>query len=97
MGEPAKDNGSGLLGDALLAAIEAAVERAVVRAVREARSDSDNLLTLEEAAALLNVKKTWVAESARRGTIPAMKTGHYWRFDKRALLKFLEQNKNSRR
>lgn len=96
MGEPAKDSG-GLLGDALLGAIRQAVKEAVAEAVREAKADDGRLLSIEEASALLNVKKTWVGEAARRGELPSVKIGFYRRFKRADIEKFVEQKKTKPR
>jgi excisionase family DNA binding protein len=40
----------------------------------------DELLTLEETAALLKVPKSWIYERTRKGTIPHLKLGKYLRF-----------------
>jgi hypothetical protein len=53
------------------------------------------LLTVEDVAALLKVRKTWVYEHTRtRGTaraerLPYIKVGKYKRFDPRAVREFL--------
>ena len=93
MAEPVKDNGAGLLGDALLGAIRLAVKEAAAEAVKEVKAAHDKLLTAEEAADFLNVPITWVGEAARRGELPSIKAGHYRRFRRADLEKFIEQKK----
>jgi excisionase family DNA binding protein len=43
------------------------------------------LLDAEEAAAMLNVPKSWVMDQARANKIPHVKLGHYTRFHRDAL------------
>ena len=40
----------------------------------------NDLLTLEETAALLKVPKSWIYERTRKGAIPHLKLGKYLRF-----------------
>ncbi len=66
---------------------------------REHDDDADlqELLTVEEVAALLKVSKSWVYEHTRsRGTprserLPYIKVGKYVRFDARALRAFIQK------
>jgi excisionase family DNA binding protein len=56
------------------------------------------LLTVDEVAAMLNVSKSWVYEHTRishRQTdcLPFVKLGKYLRFEKSALLAFLERQR----
>jgi len=60
------------------------VEIAGTPAVRE-----DDVLTLEEAAALLKVSADAVRSRAERGELPARHFGDEWRFSKLALLAWL--------
>jgi excisionase family DNA binding protein len=46
----------------------------------------DELLTLEETAALLKVPKSWIYERTRKGAIPHLKLGKYLRFPLAELL-----------
>ena len=48
------------------------------------------LLNADEAAALLNVKRSWVMAEARADRIPHLKLGHYTRFDEGELLAWLK-------
>jgi excisionase family DNA binding protein len=50
---------------------------------------NDELLTLEEAAALLKVPKSWIYERTRRGAIPHLKLGKYLRFPLADLLRWI--------
>jgi excisionase family DNA binding protein len=43
------------------------------------------LLTPKEVAAILRVDKSWVYRAAREGSLPAVKLGHYVRFEERVL------------
>lgn len=49
----------------------------------------DDVLSLDEAAALLRVEPTDVREMAEAGEIPARKLGQQWRFSRTALLTWL--------
>lgn len=49
----------------------------------------DEVLTLEEAAALLKVSETLVYQLARSGSLPGRKVGREWRFLRSALLEWL--------
>ena len=53
----------------------------------------DRLLDDREAAALLNVKPSWIGEAARQGRIPHVMLGRYRRFDRADLLAWLDENK----
>lgn len=46
-----------------------------------ARDPRDQLVTAEEAAALLSVPKTWVLAEARADRIPHVRLGRYVRFE----------------
>ena len=50
----------------------------------------DKLLTLEEAAALLKVPKSWIYERTRKGAIPHLKLGKYLRFPLADLLQWID-------
>jgi excisionase family DNA binding protein len=52
------------------------------------------LLNTKEAAELLNIKDTWLAEAAREGRIKSVKVGHYVRFARGDLEAFILQMKN---
>ena len=54
---------------------------------------TDRLLTAEEIAELLNVPVTWVRESTRSGAIPHIELGRYRRYDRDAVLAWLEECK----
>jgi excisionase family DNA binding protein len=53
------------------------------------RSAEEEVLTLEEAAALLRVEPDALVELAERRRIPGRKLGGAWRFSRRALLDWL--------
>jgi excisionase family DNA binding protein len=55
----------------------------------------DELLTLEEAAALLKVPKSWIYERTRKGAIPHVKLGKYLRFPRFDLLQWINTQKRS--
>jgi excisionase family DNA binding protein len=48
-------------------------------------------LTIEEAAVLIGVKKSWLYERTRTNAVPHMKIGKYLRFDREELLAWLDQ------
>jgi excisionase family DNA binding protein len=52
---------------------------------------NDRLLTAEEVAQLLNVPVTWVRESSRSGALPTIELGRYRRYDRDAVLGWLEE------
>jgi excisionase family DNA binding protein len=68
-----------------------------LRIERDDDADLQELLTVEEVAALLKVSKSWVYEHTRsRGTprserLPYIKVGKYVRFDARALRAFIQK------
>jgi len=54
----------------------------------------DRLLDDAEAAELLNVKPSWIAEQAREGRIRGfVMLGRYRRWDRRELLEWVEEQK----
>lgn len=67
------------------------------RLERDDDADLQELLTVEDVAALLKVSKSWVYEHTRsRGTppserLPYIKMGKYVRFDVRALRAFIQK------
>ena len=66
------------------------------------RGTLDELLTVDEVAALLKVPRSWVYEHTRsRGTtrserLPHVKLGKYLRFDARSIRAFLADNCRTR-
>jgi excisionase family DNA binding protein len=54
------------------------------------------LLNTTEAAELLNLPPTWVAEAGRSGKIPTVRLGAYVRFKKSDLEKYIEDERNSK-
>jgi excisionase family DNA binding protein len=55
-------------------------------------SPQQDVLTLKQAAALLQLSEQHVRDLARRGKIPAGKIGKSWRFSRRALLRLLGED-----
>ena len=53
--------------------------------------ESGDLLTVDEAAALLKVPKSWIYERTRTGAIPVHKLGRHLRLPARALADWVEQ------
>jgi len=64
-----------------------------VNAELPAGSLPDRLLDDRELAAILGVKASWVAESARQGQIPHVRLGRYRRFVLTDVLEWLEARK----
>jgi len=48
-------------------------------------------LTVEEAAALLRVKVSWLYERTRTNQVPHIKLGKYLRFDQEELMTWVDQ------
>jgi excisionase family DNA binding protein len=48
-------------------------------------------LNVDEAAALIGVKKSWLYERTRTNTVPHLKIGKYLRFDRDELTTWLAQ------
>lgn len=51
----------------------------------------DRLLTEQEVADILQVKKSWVAEAAREGKLACVQLGRYRRFRREDVDDFIEQ------
>jgi excisionase family DNA binding protein len=54
---------------------------------------SERLLTAAEIAELLSVPKSWVEREAREGRLPHVRLGHYRRYDRGAVLEWLERQR----
>lgn len=52
----------------------------------------DELLTVEQVAAWLNVPKRWVYDRAQRGELPSGRVGRYLRFRQRDVANFIERS-----
>ena len=50
--------------------------------------DAGGLLTADQAARLLNVRKSWIYEQSRLGNIPRSKVGRFLRFEREKLLEW---------
>ena len=67
------------------------------RAIDKGVDDVDELLTVDEVAALLKVSRSWVYERTRARhsdtstRLPHIKIGKYVRFDRQAIRSFLER------
>jgi excisionase family DNA binding protein len=48
-------------------------------------------LTIDEAAALIRVPKSWLYERTRTNTVPHVKLGKYLRFDQKEFLTWAQQ------
>jgi len=53
------------------------------------------LLDVNDAARLLDVPKSWLAEAARTGKVKAVRLGHYVKFRRSDLEEFIQQSKES--
>ena len=53
--------------------------------------NEQEILTAEEAAALLRVSPQTVLKESRLGLLPGVKVGREWRYTRSALLRHLEQ------
>lgn len=53
--------------------------------------DPPTVLTVDQAAELLQVSITQVRRLAKAGTIPARRMGGYWRFSREALLAWIAE------
>jgi excisionase family DNA binding protein len=54
---------------------------------------TERLLDAQEVAELLNVPVSWVRESTRSGALPSIALGRYRRYDRQAVLDWLESCK----
>jgi len=87
-GRPKQHLVSELIGDRLMAASRPlAVGRIEVAAATD--SDPDDVLTLEETAAMLKVSTDAVRVRAEEGDIPGRLFGKEWRFARAAVLAWL--------
>jgi excisionase family DNA binding protein len=55
------------------------------------KDDDMGLLTIDEAAALLSVPKSWLYERTRTNSVPHVKLGKYLRFDRQEFLAWARQ------
>jgi excisionase family DNA binding protein len=51
----------------------------------------DNLMTVKEVSALLRVSQQTLYKMLEQGTIPALKIGNQWRFDRNRVLEWIQQ------
>jgi excisionase family DNA binding protein len=58
------------------------------------REEPLEVLTLEEAAALLRVKDSDLLDTAERGAVPCRQIGQQWRFSRTALLAWLDSDRH---
>jgi len=94
-GRPKQHLVSELIGERLRPAT-LPVGRIDVAAVPDVLSDSDTVLTLEEAAALLKLSVDVVRSAVEDGDLPARRFGSEWRFSKRAVLAWLGDGDRTR-
>jgi excisionase family DNA binding protein len=53
----------------------------------------ESLLTVQDVAARLKVKASWVYVAAETGTLPSLKVGRYLRFEAEELEAYLEKQR----
>ncbi len=53
-------------------------------------------LTLDQAAAVLQVRRSWVAAKARTGALPAVRLGKHIRINRGELLRWAERQGNGK-
>jgi len=53
---------------------------------------TDEILTVSEAADLLDVSEAYVRRLAREQRVPAFKLGKAWRFSRRQIIEWIEEN-----
>ena len=70
---------------------ELLADRLVVGRAELTRADDGEVMTLEEAAALLRVNDAAIREQAETGLVPARRLGEEWRFSRSALLAWLSR------
>jgi excisionase family DNA binding protein len=54
---------------------------------------ASEILTIEELALYLKVAKSTLYKLAQEGKLPAQKVGRHWRFQKRAIDRWMEQGR----
>lgn len=52
----------------------------------------DDLMTIDEAASLLRVKKKWLYNAVAAKKVPHTKVGHFLRFSRRELEQYLARH-----
>jgi len=65
--------------------------------LRDQPSYPGPLLDADQAAELLSVPASWVRAEARAGRIPNLQLGHYRRFERQALLDWLDHRRQGPR
>lgn len=84
------------LVDALKAVVGEAVREQIEKILGDLKPKPPKLLfTTEEAAEIISVPATWLAQAARQGKVPCVRVGHYVRFkltDLEELAKSLSAN-----
>jgi excisionase family DNA binding protein len=55
---------------------------------------TDRLLDAKEVSVLLNVPTRWVREATRNGKLPCVTLGRYRRYDRRDVLRWVEEQKS---
>lgn len=56
---------------------------------------SEPLLTAVDVAAYLNVSRITIYDWAQKGKIPAFRLGHHWRFRRREIEQWLDENRHA--
>ena len=78
--------------DLLVDQIRAVVREEIAAALATNKPKPKLLFTTEEAAELVAVPVTWLAEAARQNKVPSVRVGHYVRFKIDDLRNFIEQS-----
>jgi excisionase family DNA binding protein len=56
----------------------------------QADGPTDDLLTADEVAAMLRMKRAWVYAETRRGSLPHVRLGRYVRYRRSAVVAWVE-------
>jgi excisionase family DNA binding protein len=81
--------------DSLKALIKEALREELAALNGKNDKPSKLLLTTEEAAKLMGVKATWLADAARENKLPVVRLGHYVRFKIADIEAFVERQLNN--
>jgi excisionase family DNA binding protein len=85
-------------GNGLFDGLKALVKEAVREELQDALSAQNSkppklLLDTKEAAAVLNVKESWLGQAARENVVASVHVGHYVRFRLADLENFIESRR----
>ena len=82
--------------DMFLGAIRLVVREEIAAAVKT-QAKPKLLVDTEQAAAMLDVPSTWLAEAARSGRVPSVRLGHYVKFKVADLEAFIAADRGERK